>query len=261
MEKEFTLPAGYLDKDGNLHKTIVVTPVTGRVRREIGEQQSRRSAHSILNTILARCVKSIGPYEKVNRQMLDELLTGDRWFCAMMIRKFKGDLLHAEEQCSRCNETTTYEFPLEEYDIKELEPDDCEIIDIKGRPHRVFSISSDEHNVFGKFRYMTGDDERAIASIVRKNPFDAEYSLWTRCLVNWTQDGQEIESFFKRHWDEMWEPVIVFVEEEFNEAQPGPRMVHFEQCPVCGSDVSVGLENTDFLFSLPGATKKGYSLR
>ena len=114
MEQLFALPGGYVDADGVIQKEVVLTPVTGRVRKEMGKAESRRRGHSLINAILSKCIKRIGDVTNIHDGVLDKMSSGDRSFCLMMIRRFRNEAILSEERCN-CGVTNLYEVQIDDY--------------------------------------------------------------------------------------------------------------------------------------------------
>lgn len=261
MEQTFTLPGGYLDSDGIIHKEVVLTPVTGRVRRAMGTQQSRKRGYSMFNTILSKCIKRIGSIEKITREVLDNMLSGDRSFCTLMIRSFRSPMIKAEAQCPSCDEVNLYELPISDYSINYVDEDSYRIEEYKGTPYMVFDIRSAEYGIEASFRYSNGSDEKITEPILAKNPLAAQFEMWHRCLMRWNINGAEIDRpWSKTVFDDLFDNQMEFLDDEFDAHQPGPMAIQYDYC-ACGSEVMVSLAKSDFLLPLPGAMKRRYSAR
>lgn len=256
MEKTITLPGGFLDSEGLIHKEVTIVPMTGKVRRQIGDQNIRKRAYSILNTILGACIKSIGSIEKINQKLLGEMLSGDRGYCLMEIRRFRGDSVKAEEQCSRCNETSLYEVSLDSFEINKLEDGDYRIEDIKGRPTMVFDFDESGVEFDCAFRFRSGEDDRVIEPLFVRNPLDAQFEMWRRCLISWARNGTDAKPpWSHQFFDDLYEDEIEAIDEAFTRIQPGPERFVEDFCP-CGAEVQVSLANSDFLLPVPAIMKR-----
>ena len=202
-------------------------------------------------------MKYIGHIEKIPRQVLDNMLSGDRAYCAMKIRRLKSETIRAEEQCRGCTETYIYEFSLDQYTTNRLDESDYRIETEAGKPVQVFDLEDLDLGLKCSFRYMKGEDERAIEPIMRRNPFEAQFTLWHRCLQSWILKGEEIENpFHKAMWDDLQDDIIDFVDLNFDFSQPGPLNVHSEVCAGCGRDVEISLQNSDFLLTSRVGTRR-----
>ena len=72
------LPCG-LFRDGKAERDAEIVPMTGRVRTTIARPDVRRNGAKIVDAVLLACVREIGG-RRVDRQVLDDLLIGDRDF-------------------------------------------------------------------------------------------------------------------------------------------------------------------------------------
>ena len=74
-----TLPGGYWDADGTLHRHYELEPLTGR-EEEMLVQAGQRPAAGLVSELLARGVSALGEISPVNEQVTQQLLVGDRQF-------------------------------------------------------------------------------------------------------------------------------------------------------------------------------------
>lgn len=91
LEYEFTLPKGYLDRDGNLHRKGLM-----RLSRAIDEivpmRDPRVKANPAYATvlILARVITRLGALEEVSPMVIEELFAVDLSFLQRFYRQING---------------------------------------------------------------------------------------------------------------------------------------------------------------------------
>ncbi len=98
-EFEFTLPRGYIDQDGNLHKTGVMRLATAM--DEIIPLQDRRVRDNqayLVIVLLSRVVTKLGTLPAINTGVIENL--------------FAADLAYLQEMYRRINEEGTTLFPV-----------------------------------------------------------------------------------------------------------------------------------------------------
>jgi hypothetical protein len=240
------LPCGYLS-EGKLHKDAEIVPMTGLIRKMIARPEIRQSPAKVIDTLLIQCVKSIGPASRVRKDVTDRLFLGDRDFLVLEIRKASlGDRVTSILQCDSCNAKLEVGVDIStEVKIKKL-------TDV---PHKIedkfvtFEIQSDNPEVNAKFRLPTGEDQHAVSHLYRKNPVEANYALYQRCLVEW--NGVPSNECDPRLFDSLPLRVIDYVDSQFMEFLPGPDMRVPVDCVECGKEMILAMESSDFLFPLP----------
>jgi hypothetical protein len=102
-EFDFTLPRGYVDTAGNVHRQGVMRLATARDEVE-PLQDPRAAANSMYLSIalLSRVVTRLGPMSPVAPQVIQDLFASDFAFLQeMYLRLNEGDH-HVETQCPSC---------------------------------------------------------------------------------------------------------------------------------------------------------------
>lgn len=250
LEHAFELPCGLL-REGEVIRDAEITPMTGRVRKNIARPDIRRNGARIIDAVLLACVRSIGG-KRVDRQVLDELLVGDRDFLTMKIRQASlGGRVSAQMQCGSCRERIDFEVDLEEVELYPLQEGDCEIAE-DGRT-RFFRIDDPDLGVKAAFRYPAGKDQHAIVPLAQKNPVEANYRMYLLCLEEWNAQTKPFPASF---FENLPLNVLDWVDAEFTARMPGPEMEHEVICDLCGTANPMSLEMSDFLFPRPGGARR-----
>ena len=240
------LPCGYL-LDGKLHTSAEIVPMTGMVRKMIARPETRQNPAKVIDTLLLQCVKSIGPVSRVKKDVTDRLFLADREFLVLAIRKASlGNTVTTNLQCESCNAKMTITVDLtREVPVKKLKDVEHTIED----GLVVFSIQDDSKGIDVKFRLPIGEDQHALSSLYRKNPIEANYALYQRCIISW--NGAPANELDPRLFDTLPLPTIDFIDAAFMEAMPGPDMRVPIDCIECGREMILSMESSDFLFPLP----------
>jgi hypothetical protein len=118
------LPGGYISQDGTVVKTAEVRELNGSDEEAISKAGSKAKA---LGVLLQRGLVKVGT-EDATKEMLDNLLSGDRDAILIGIRKVTfGDELKAMVHCYSCNEDQETVVTLsEDVPVRSLD-------DLKGR--------------------------------------------------------------------------------------------------------------------------------
>lgn len=246
----FELPCGLL-RDGELVREVELTPMTGRVRKNIARPDVRKNGARIIDAVLLACVRSIGG-KRVDRQVLDELLVGDRDFLTMKIRQISlGDRVSAQMQCGSCRERIEFDIDLDQVELYPLADGDGEIAD-NGRA-RLFRIENHDLDVRAAFRFPAGRDQHAIVPLAQKNPVEANYRMYLLCLEEWNDQAKPFPNSF---FENLPLNVLDWVGAEFTARMPGPELEHEVICDLCGTANPMSLEMSNFLFPQPGEGRR-----
>lgn len=248
--KTLQLPCGLgPDKEGRIQREAEIAPMTGLVRKNIARPEIRSNFGKVVDAVLLPCLKRVGTIEKVDRRVLDKLLTGDRDFLLLEIRKLSlNEKVRATMKCGACNEKVDITFDLTKVPVRRL-PDKGDGIEIVGT-ERVFTIDwtfVDERASFtAKFRFPNGADQIEAAQLSTRNPVEANYKMYGRCLHEW--NGQPATQVSPTLFDDLPLPILDQIDRAFRERMPGPDLDQPVTCALCGEDNRLDLSTSDFLF-------------
>jgi hypothetical protein len=111
VEYEFTLPKGFVDDEGNLHKKGVMRLATAA--DEILPQKDPRiqSNPAYLSIILlSRVVTKLGTLADVNPRVIENLFLADLSYLQELYARINNDDMKIETKCPHCNQTVEVEF-------------------------------------------------------------------------------------------------------------------------------------------------------
>jgi hypothetical protein len=244
------LPCGWLEK-GKFDTTAQIVPMTGLVRKLLARPDVRKNASRVIDTLLLNCVQSVGPVTRMNAGNVGQLFLADRDFLTLSIRRASlGQYVNSVVVCGQCEEKIDLKFDLNEAKVLKLKDLKYRMV---GATDEVavpaFDLEDAELGVKATFRYPIGKDQEAVVNILKKNPVEANYKLYLRCLLEW--NGEPAERISPTLFDEQSLPVLNFIDKEFMAAQPGPDIRQMATCPLCGADIRMEMETSDFLFPLP----------
>jgi len=246
----FELPCGLL-REGAVIREVELTPMTGRVRKNIARPDVRRNGARIIDAVLLACIRTVGG-KRADRQLLDELLVGDRDFLTMKIRQISlGDRVTAHMQCGSCRERIDFDIDLDQVELFPLAEGDCEISE-DGRT-RLFRIENADLGVSAAFRYPAGRDQHAIVPLVQKNPVEANYRMYLLCLEEWNGQAKPFPNTF---FENLPLNVLDWVDAEFTARMPGPELEHEVICDLCGTANPMSMEMSNFLFPAPDPARR-----
>lgn len=243
LSKLIQLPCGLgPDDQGRIHREAEILPMTGAVRKNIARPDVRQSPSKVIDVVLLAGVKRIGSLPRIDRNVLNDLLAGDRDFLMLEIRKLSlGAEVTSTITCGECDQKVDIRFDLNKIPSASI-PEKCEVVNGK----RVFTIEIPYQGktIKAVFRYPNGSDQAAVST--SKNPIESNYTLYYRCLLEW--NGVSVEQCSPVLFDDMPLTALDVVEDEFRNKMPGPVLSQAMICPLCGAETPLNLGASDFLF-------------
>ena len=228
-----TLPGGYWDADGTLHRHYELEPLTGR-EEEMLVQAGQRPAAGLVSELLARGVSALGEISPVNEQVTQQLLVGDRQFLLLRLRQATfGDDVRAEVICpwADCGQRVTLAFTLS--DVPVLESSD------KG-PLYSMQLSEDatsDGDPRVTFRLPTGADQEVAAGWLPVNEAHALTVLLERCVEDGPNRVPGLSPLARAE-----------IEERMRHVAPGVEQVVEAGCAECGRMFLVPFDVQRFFF-------------
>ena len=239
------LPCGYLHKDGQIYTDAEIIPMTGITRKTIARDEIKSNAARTTDTVLCQCLKRVGPASTITREFVNNLLIGDREFLVVEIRRLSmGNKATTYVGCSnpKCQKDFHDDIDLGKLKITTLTADNY-VID-KGS--RVFKVVSPQLQLNATFRFPKGEDQHYLVSA--KNLVEANYKLFTLCLLEWNGNNGPFDDTF---FDDTPVAALDLIEDSFLTRQLGPELKQSVTCPYCNSSMMLTFKSSDFLFHRP----------
>lgn len=246
------LPCGLgPDSEGKVHREAEIVAMTGLVRKNIARPDVRQSPSKVIDVILLACLRRVGPVTKMDRRTLDKLLAGDRDFLVLEIRKFSmGNKITSVVRCGACNEKVDITYNLDSVPVTRIPDSGGDIEVVSGE--RIFTVSYTPEGVGEpvtvRFRFPSGGDQSEASSLGNKNPIEANYRMYYRCLVDW--NGKRPSELSPTLFEDQPLPVLDAIDKEFMRRLPGPQFGETVPCALCGADNTIDLSASDFFFPL-----------
>ncbi len=110
-EYEFTLPKGYVDKDGNLHKhgTMRLATAKDEIVPLPDPRVSRNKAYMIV-VLLSRVVTKLGTLGSVHTGVVENLFAADLRYLEELYNRINEDEVAVEIKCPECGALFSKEF-------------------------------------------------------------------------------------------------------------------------------------------------------
>jgi len=110
-EYEFTLPRGYVDADGNVHRQGVMRLATARDEiAPLNDLRVQRNRAYLIIVLLSRVITRLGTLAEVNSQVVEGLYAGDLRFLEEMYNRINEDEATLTVSCPECGATFEREF-------------------------------------------------------------------------------------------------------------------------------------------------------
>jgi len=247
-EVEVTLPIGFVDGEGRVHRQVSLRKMTGRDEALLADPANQRNGGRLVTALLHSCITRIGELESLRRNDIETMYSVDRNFLLIRLRSFTfGSTLPAGYTCPSCGGRFEQEEDLDALPTRLLadgeQPEDIVVelrdgyLDKDGSVHTAMTL-----------RLARGDDESAAAPQMRKNASLGKNALLARCLRSLGD--------LPRHRLEALGPKILsdltltdrrLIDRAFNNEVPGIDLVRELDCPSCGHELRASLDMTNFL--------------
>lgn len=176
-----TLPGGYWDPAGRLHREFELVVLTGR-EEELLAQACRQETASLVTTVLSRCVRRLGDISPVSEDVARGLLVADRQYLLLKLRQATfGDLVRANLFCPwpDCGQRVSLEFAIGDVPVTEaIEPVPFYAMSLS--PEAAGGDSAAQREIV--FRLPNGADQEVASPLLAENEAQALTLLLTRCI-------------------------------------------------------------------------------
>ena len=123
IQREFTfeLPKGYVDREGNLHREVVLREINGADQEAMLNPQFRNNPAKMLSALLARVIMRLGTLEKakIDTGVTAQLLKSDRDFLIMKLKELdSGPDLDLDVECPDCGRRFKASLDMADFFVK-----------------------------------------------------------------------------------------------------------------------------------------------
>src|SRR5262245_64740465 len=85
-EFEFTLPIGYADDEGTVHRRVVLRKMTGREEAILADRKLTKNGGKLVTELLHSCLISLGTLPSNGRGPVAKLYSADRNYLLLRLR-------------------------------------------------------------------------------------------------------------------------------------------------------------------------------
>ncbi|MDN5789394.1 MAG: hypothetical protein L0H25_00805 [Micrococcales bacterium] len=247
-EFEFTLPVGYTDDEGIVHREVVLRKMTGREEAILADRKYQRNGGKLVTELLHNCIVRLGALTANGRGPVTTMTSADRNFLLLKLRSITfGSELEAAYACPACGERVQVAEDLDELPVHELPDGDdrgeiaIELedgwVDREGQTHTALRL-----------RLPTGADEEAVAPQMRENASVGKNALLSRCIISLGDvPAHRLEGMGPRIMSELTMSDRRLIDRGLNDGAPGVDLVRALECPSCGKQFSASLDMSNFL--------------
>lgn len=247
-EFEFTLPIGYRDADGVLHRTAMLRKMTGRDEAVMADKANRNNGARMITELLANCLVRLGTIEKPGRKVTQAFYSADRHYLLVKLREITfGAEMESTYACPTCHESSQLLEDLETLEVIKLA--DGEMLQDIVVELQDGYLDRDDH-LYDRmvFRYPIGTDEEKTASVIRENASQGKNALMTRCLKAVGDMPQNrMEALGTAIFNDLTLSDRALIDKALNNGGPGIKMRREINCPSCGRQFQASLDMSNFL--------------
>ena len=232
----FTLPSGYVDDEGVIHREVELAPVTGfeeELLDSVGP--AGRSAHAV-TALLARCLRRVGKLAPVTTSLVRDLLVNDREFLMSKLRgltlgkNLKAMIVCGDPKCAQPMDITL--------NVDDLMP---AAKHVEQRFFK-FDVTEAEATFTFEFRLPTGGDQESCSDFIRNDPESAVQQLLARIILRINDDCSIDEQTIRA----LPAQVLKQLERRIEELAPLVSIDLEAACVECGRRLVSQLDLTSF---------------
>lgn len=246
--KEYSLLAGYVDKDGITHSTFTLREMTGADEEFVNRSDIKTNGAKVATALLSRCVLSVGTLTRKSvgnpkdwENIFKEMYTGDRDIMLLELRRISiGDTIEVTHTCPNpeCKAKLKTEVGIDELTILEFDG-------MREIPFELPRGYKDRKGVLHKtgiMRRPNGLDGELLTPLAKNNIAKAETTLLTRiCKFD---DGAYID-------ESVMASLSVrdrnYLQTLLNDRQFGIDMTVDVMCDHCGEYFKGNLNQSNFI--------------
>ena len=110
-EYEFTLPKGYIDKEGNLHRKGVMRLASAKDEiTPLSDPRVARNKAFMIVVLLARVITRLGTIDSMNTGIVENLFAADLRYLEELFNRINEDEVSVRVKCPECGATFDKEF-------------------------------------------------------------------------------------------------------------------------------------------------------
>lgn len=243
---QVTLPVGYTDANGTVHREATLRKMTGKEEALMADPRLRKNGGRLMTMLLANCVTALGTLPKVDPDVMARLYSADRNYLLMELRRATfGDELEASYTCPHCGRTTEVAEDLATVPVKRLAGNDG-AVEIAVQLEDGFAYEGALHRTL-LLTLPTGLDEEKVAATQSDNPSRAKNALLARCIrALGSLDRSDIDALGTHILMELTLGDRRRIDKAVEAAAPGVDLIRDVTCDSCGRGFKAALDMSHF---------------
>lgn len=240
-----TLPGGYVDREGTVHRDVEFHPLSGRQEEILAESGKSGSAH-LMTTVLSQCVDRIGGINPVTEDVVRGLLVADRQYLLLKLRAATfGERVQGTIYCPwpDCGKKTDIDFSILDVPVRESR-DKGPLYTMQLSADRALTDEAGNTHTDIAFRLPIGEDQEIISPVAVENEAKALSMLLERCLLrvgSLSGPGAEVI-------DGLSPAARREIEQAMEEAAPKVDLTMSVACSECRREFPAPFDLQDFFF-------------
>jgi hypothetical protein len=232
VEFEVSLPIGYTDANGTVHRRAVLRKMRGHEEALLYDQSL--TTGQLVTALLLSCLVRLGDLPALDAATVAALYTADRNYLLLELRRITlGNSLLAWYSCPRCGGQIQVLEDLSQVGVRRL-------ADQEALSEIVFTLEDgyvDRHGVQHNELTLTlpsGADEEFIAPMAEKDPLKAQDALLLRCIKRFgTLPKAALEAYGVKILRELTLGDRRRLHKVFQDQTPGVDFRRTVACPQC----------------------------
>lgn len=242
-EKTCTLPGGWVDAQGDVHREVVFSALTGREEAVLAD--TKQNSVSQVTTVLSRCIRRIGNVSPVSESIARNLLIADRDFLLLKLREATfGSAVQATVPCPwpDCSQKVDIDFSIDDIPVTSSEEKGPAYTMVLS-PGAAFIENGETYREVA-FRLPTGADQEQLSPLVVTNESLALTELFARCI----QRIGPFEGASAAQLERLSPMARMEIEREMLRVAPHIDLNMDVTCPECGRNFTMPFNLQDFFF-------------
>lgn len=247
-EYDATLPIGYVDTDGGIHREVVLRKMTGKEEAILADRRFSRNGGKLVTELLHSCILRIGDVAPNGRSTVTRLYSADRNYLLLRLRSITfGPELEATYSCPSCGELLRVVENLDDLPVTALADGD-DGVDVRVELDDGYVDRDGSVHTSMVLRLPTGADEEAVAGQLRENASTGKNALLARCVKSLGDlPRNRLEALGPKIMAELTMTDRRLIDNTLNRAAPGVDLVRELECGACGRTFSSSLDLSNFL--------------
>jgi len=243
-----TLPIGYVDAEGAIHRDVVLRKMTGKEEAILADRRFQRNGGKLVTELLHSCITRIGDLSPNGRSTVANMYSADRNYLLLRLRSITfGAELEATYTCPTCGDIARVTEDLDELPVTSLADGD-ETVEIRVELEDGYVDKDGSLHTSVVLRLPTGADEEAVSGQMRENASNGKNALLARCMKSLGDvPTHRLEALGPKIMADLTMTDRRLIDKAMNSAAPGVDLVREHECGACGRSFSASLDLSNFL--------------